>query len=98
MGGGGRQCDAAQAFHAALSSGLEQKMRLYLDVCCLNRPFNDRTQERIRLESEAVLSVLSRIELGTATGIYSPMHAIEIANIPDLERRVLVELLSNVLT
>ena len=28
---------------------------IYLDVCCLNRPFDDQTQERIRLESEAVL-------------------------------------------
>ena len=45
-------------------------MRLYLDVCCLNRPFNDRTQERIHLEAEATLIVLSRIEQGTAIGIY----------------------------
>jgi hypothetical protein len=30
-------------------------LRIYLDACCLNRPFDDQTQERIRLESEAVL-------------------------------------------
>jgi len=27
--------------------------RVYLDLCCLNRPFDDQTQERIRLETEA---------------------------------------------
>ncbi|MBE2197400.1 MAG: hypothetical protein IAE79_02240 [Anaerolinea sp.] len=27
-------------------------MRVYLDVCCLNRPFDDQSQERIQLEAE----------------------------------------------
>jgi len=73
-------------------------MRLYLDVCCLNRPFNDKTQERIRLEAEAVLTVLTQIDQGAATGIYSPMHTVEIGQIRSPERRLLVELLSNALT
>jgi hypothetical protein len=29
---------------------------LYLDICCLKRPFDDQAQPRIRIESEAVLS------------------------------------------
>ena len=29
-------------------------MRVYLDVCCLHRPFDDQSQARIRLETEAV--------------------------------------------
>lgn len=33
-------------------------MRVYLDVCCLKRPFDDQTQPRIHLESEAVLALL----------------------------------------
>ena len=33
-------------------------MKLYLDVCCLNRPFDDQSQNRVRLEAEAVLSIL----------------------------------------
>jgi predicted nucleic acid-binding protein len=36
---------------------------IYLDVCCLNRPFDDQTQERIRLEAEAVLLILTNFEL-----------------------------------
>ena len=32
--------------------------KLYLDACCVNRPFDDQTQDRIRLEAErAVLRV-----------------------------------------
>ena len=36
-------------------------MRLYIDLSCFNRPFDDQGQERIRLETEAVLSVLTRV-------------------------------------
>ena len=34
-------------------------MRLYLDVCCLKRPFDDQAQPRIRIETEAVLGILA---------------------------------------
>lgn len=34
-------------------------MLLYLDMCCLKRPFDDQSHPRIRLESEAVLSLLA---------------------------------------
>lgn len=32
-------------------------MRVYLDNCCFNRPFDDQSQLRIRLETEAKLAV-----------------------------------------
>ena len=28
--------------------------KIYFDVCCLNRPFDDQSQARIRLEAEDV--------------------------------------------
>jgi len=34
-------------------------MLIYLDMCCLKRPFDDQSQPRIRLESEAVLGLLA---------------------------------------
>ena len=34
-------------------------MRLYLDICCLKRPFDDQAQPRIRIETEAVLGLLA---------------------------------------
>ncbi|MBA3920951.1 MAG: hypothetical protein H0X31_04240 [Nostocaceae cyanobacterium] len=39
----------------------ESNYKIYLDVCCLNRPFDDWTQDRIRLEGEAILSIMERI-------------------------------------
>jgi len=33
-------------------------LKLYLDNCCYSRPFDDQSQERIYLESEAILSIL----------------------------------------
>ena len=37
----------------------ESFLRIYLDVCCLNRPFDEQTQDRVRLETEAILTILS---------------------------------------
>ena len=34
-------------------------MLIYLDMCCLKRPFDDQSKSRIRLEAEAVLVVLA---------------------------------------
>lgn len=36
-------------------------MRLYLDNCCFNRPFDDQTQLKINLESQAKLAVQGMI-------------------------------------
>jgi hypothetical protein len=35
-------------------------MRVYPDLCCLKRPFDDQTQPRIHAESEAILAILIR--------------------------------------
>ena len=36
-------------------------MKIYLDVCCLNRPFDDHTEDKIHLESEVIITILSHI-------------------------------------
>ncbi len=36
-------------------------MRIYLDNCCFNRPFDDPKQVRVRLEAEAKLYVQTKI-------------------------------------
>jgi hypothetical protein len=46
-------------------------MRIYLDMCCLKRPFDDQSQPRIRLETEAVLALLAA-ESATVDFIRSP--------------------------
>jgi len=62
-------------------------MLIYLDVCCLNRPFDDQTQERIRLEAEAVLLILERCQAGTWQLLGSEAVEYEVSRIPDVERR-----------
>ena len=46
-------------------------MRLYIDLSCFNRPFDDQGQERIRRETQAVLDVLRRIIEGSDTLVWS---------------------------
>ena len=54
------------------------KVRVYLDVCCFNRPFDDSRQDRVRLEAEAVKAIMRRIETGEWEGVASPVIRFEI--------------------
>jgi predicted nucleic acid-binding protein len=62
-------------------------MRMYLDVCCLNRPFDDQSQFRIRLETEAVIIILSRALSGEWRWLGSSAVTAEIRRTPDVKRR-----------
>lgn len=46
-------------------------MRVYLDMCCLKRPFDDQSQLRIHLESEAILALMvsPNVELVRGTAL-----------------------------
>lgn len=39
-------------------------MKVYLDNCCIQRPFDDKSQQRIQLEAEVTLVVLDLIAAG----------------------------------
>ncbi len=60
---------------------------LYLDACCLSRPFDDLTQDRVKLEAEAVLRILRHVELGEWEWVASEALAYEIRRNPDLHKR-----------
>lgn len=62
-------------------------MRLYLDNCCFNRPFDDQTQLRISLESQAKLAVQSMILAGKHTLVWSYILEYENSNNPFEIRR-----------
>lgn len=62
-------------------------MRVYLDCCCLQRPLDDQAQHRIRIETDAVLTVLAAIESGTVTLLNSEIFDFEISRIKDDQRR-----------
>ncbi len=68
-------------------------MRLYIDICCLNRPFDDQSQDRIRIESEAILAILNKC-LYDWTLVGSEAIDYEIFKIPDDERKKGVKVLA----
>jgi hypothetical protein len=65
-------------------------MRLYLDVCCLNRPYDDQQIDRNRLEAEAVIAILGRIRQGRHILISSAVIDREVSACSDLEKAELV--------
>ncbi|HHT9139054.1 MAG TPA: PIN domain-containing protein [Candidatus Wunengus sp. YC60] len=71
-------------------------MKIYFDVCCLNRPFDNRIQDRIRFESEAILTILEHCQEGKYTFVSSEAVDIEIFKIPDIEKRQKVGMLSSI--
>lgn len=62
-------------------------MKIYLDNCCYNRPFDDQTQERIHLESEAILTVLQRGQAGTYKIFGSNVLELEMERMQDTEKK-----------
>ena len=58
-------------------------MRLYLDNCCLNRPWDDQSRLRIHLEAEAVLYIVEMARLGKVELVTSDYLLAEILNQPD---------------
>lgn len=65
-------------------------MNVYLDNCCMNRPFDDQSDRRIRFESEAVKVILSLCEQRR----WHNVARFEIDQIPDEDRRKKLQLVS----
>ncbi len=68
-------------------------MKIYLNVSCLNRPFDDQEQARIRLEAAAVGMILERMDEGLWVHVSSEMAQIEINANADPKRRERLHLL-----
>lgn len=62
-------------------------MTLYLDTCCFNRPFDDQSSLRIRLESEAKLDIQLGIRLGQYALVWSYIMDFENGQNPFPERK-----------
>jgi predicted nucleic acid-binding protein len=61
--------------------------RVYLDACALIRLFDDRSQARVRAESDAVEEFFARVFQGTAIWVVSEALEAEILNNPYSDRR-----------
>ena len=62
-------------------------IKIYLDNCVLNRPFDDQSQERVRLETEAIVLLLARLERKEWTWLGSQALDVEIDRTPDVEQQ-----------
>jgi predicted nucleic acid-binding protein len=65
----------------------KEKIKVYLDTSVYNRPFDDQDQTRIRLETEAFLSVLEKAVAGSIIIISSSALLYENNQNPFYERK-----------
>ena len=65
-------------------------MRIYLDICCFNRPFDDQSDLIVRLQTEAKLHVQEMVRQGALDLVWSAIMDIENSANPDLNRKVTI--------
>ena len=63
------------------------KLKIYLDICCYNRPMDNQSQIKIRLETEAKLFIQSAIHDGKYSLVWSYMLDYENAANPYEEKK-----------
>ncbi len=57
-------------------------MRIYLDLCCFNRPYDDQGQTRVRLETEAKLVLQQKVRDGQCELVWSAILDFENSKSP----------------
>ena len=62
-------------------------MRIYLDNCCYNRPFDDQSQIKIHLETQAKLYIQAKIKEGVYQLVWSYILDYENGKNPYEEKR-----------
>ena len=62
-------------------------MRLYFDICCYSRLYDDQMQVKIYMESEAILNILNISKENNDEILGSPALDLEIDQIEDVEKR-----------
>jgi len=64
-----------------------EKIKIYLDNCCFNRPYDDQTQPRIQFEASAKLMIQSLIIDGDIEFVWSYVLDFENSKNPFPEKR-----------
>ncbi len=62
-------------------------MKIYLDTCVIQRPFDDKSQPRIALESEAAIALISLCEQGAFELVASDALVFEQEQNPNTRRK-----------
>jgi predicted nucleic acid-binding protein len=69
------------------SDRMGDMLRIYLDNCCYNRPFDEQNQDLIRLETEAKLIVQNKVRQGLYSLVWSFMLDFENDENPSEDKR-----------
>ncbi|AFZ60635.1 PIN domain-containing protein [Anabaena cylindrica FACHB-243] len=59
---------------------------IYLDVCCLNRPFDDWSYDRNRLEGEAVIKIFKLVKSGKYKLVSSEAIQAELRKMTNIDK------------
>ena len=62
-------------------------MKIYMDACSYNRPFDSQEQDRVHLEAEAILSILNHCGSNGWTLVSSNVIDLEVSNIKSVSKR-----------
>ena len=65
-------------------------MKIYLDNCCFNRPFDDQSQIKIHLEAQAKLYIQAKIKEGVYDLVWSYILDYENGKNPYEEKRLAI--------
>lgn len=65
-------------------------MKIYLDNCCYNRPFDDQSQIKIHLEAQAKLYIQAKIKEGVYDLVWSYILDYENGKNPYEEKRLAI--------
>ena len=65
-------------------------MKIYLDMCCFNRPYDDQTQSRIRIETEAKIVIQQKIKDSEHELLWSSILDFECSKNPFQEHRIAI--------
>lgn len=71
-------------------------MKVYLDMCCYNRPYDDQTQLKISMETQSKLFIQTLIKDGRLKLITSYMLRYECSNNPfEMRRNAIFDFIHN---
>jgi predicted nucleic acid-binding protein len=76
--------------HESVREYNKLNMRIYLDICCFNRPFDHQADLLVRLQTEAKLHVQEQIRSGALSLIWSAIMDVENQANPDVNRKAAI--------
>jgi hypothetical protein len=71
-------------------------MKVYLDQCAYNRPFDDQSNIKNQLETTAKLHIQDKIRQGTYELVWSYMSDFENSNNPNIENKNSIQQWENI--